>query len=565
MKSRCLLYLSIVSLLFTSCDDWLNEKTYTFVSGEDLIAAGKYNELVSGAFNALHYAFEWGNYHQIVNFDTDYQTGPTWAFGKIGAGNFYEDESTNNFYIGFTIAVQRCAYHSYLIGRMKIDESEKNNALGELAFLKAWSYFNLVQFYGGVGLYKESVSEGASMSLPRSTVAEVYEHIIEQLKFAESTLYAAKDPKFKKGHVSRGAAKALLAKVYCTIASASMAAGNKVSIRGGAPVKYVDGNKVYIPEPQRLTFEKEQVSGYETFDSEAYYRLAQEKAKELIESNEFGLFSSQEELWAYTSRNGKEFIFSLQTNANNPKLSNYASREYFGFINPAKNNIRDFGFYILRDHWYQLFDEGDERTVWGVLHRQPFAYENNRLLYCYYPAKDSLKVKAGTDGYQPTDILRYDAHLYGSKLKKFSQISNPDGNRSDYNWPFIRYAEVLLLYAEADNELNNGPSAEAIKMLELLNKRNKSKLVSELGALEPWTKESFRSYILEERAKELAGEGVRRFDLIRWGIYLQTMNAIGSVDENGVIKRRERRHLLLPLPADEVNTNKFIEINNPGW
>ena len=184
------------------------------------------------------------------------------------------------------------------------------------------------------------------------------------------------------------------------------------------------------------------------------------------------------------------------------------------------------------------------------------------MLYCYYPAKDSLKVKVGTDGYQPMDILRYDAHLYESKLKKFSQISNADGNRSDYNWPFIRYAEVLLLYAEADNELNNGPSAEAIKMLELLNKRNKSKLVSELGVLEPWTKESFRSYILEERAKELAGEGVRRFDLIRWGIYLQTMNAIGSVDENGVIKRRERRHLLLPLPANEVNTNKFIEINN---
>ncbi|HPM09664.1 MAG TPA: RagB/SusD family nutrient uptake outer membrane protein, partial [Paludibacter sp.] len=93
----------------------------------------------------------------------------------------------------------------------------------------------------------------------------------------------------------------------------------------------------------------------------------------------------------------------------------------------------------------------------------------------------------------------------------------------------------------------------------------KSKLASDIGLTEPWTKESFRSYILEERAKEFGEEGHRRFDLIRWGIYLQTMNAIGGADENGVLKRREKRHLLLPLPADEVNTNEHIDVNNPGW
>jgi hypothetical protein len=126
----------------------------------------------------------------------------------------------------------------------------------------------------------------------------------------------------------------------------------------------------------------------------------------------------------------------------------------------------------------------------------------------------------------------------------------------------MRYAETLLLYAEADNEVNNGPSAEAIKHVERLNKRNNSKAVSSLG---PWTQETFRSYILEERAKEFAAEGIRKFDLLRWGIYLQTMNAIGTTDENDVVKRRESRHLLMPLPANEVNTNKFIETNNPGW
>ena len=43
------------------------------------------------------------------------------------------------------------------------------------------------------------------------------------------------------------------------------------------------------------------------------------------------------------------------------------------------------------------------------------------------------------------------------------------------------------------------------------------------------------------------------------------MNALGGVDENDVIKRREKKHLLMPLPANEVNTNEFIEVNNFGW
>lgn len=72
------------------------------------------------------------------------------------------------------------------------------------------------------------------------------------------------------------------------------------------------------------------------------------------------------------------------------------------------------------------------------------------------------------------------------------------------------------------------------------------------------------SFILEERAKEFAVEGNRRTDLIRWGIYLSVMNAIG-MDENGNLKRREEKHWLMPLPPDEINGNPYIEKNNPGW
>jgi len=551
-------------ILATSCSDLLDETTYTFISGEDLVANKNYDQLVAGAYNTLHYSFEWGNYHNIVNFDCDYQSGPTWAFGSIGAGNFYEDGSNLNFYNNYYKSIERANYHRYLISIMDIDEEVKANAMGELSFLKAWSYFNLVQFYGDLCLYKTSVSEGAETYLPRSAIKDVYEHIIEELKFAETAMYSVQDPAYKTGHVSRGAAKALLAKVYATIGSASMPSGS-ISVMGGPGSSFDDdGNKIFLPVPAKLTFQKEQVSGYEGFDSKEYYNLAMAKAKEVIESGDFYLYPSQEALWAPSNRNKGEFIFSLQTLAGDASMSNYVASDYAGYI--MANGTLSSGYYVQRDHWYQLFDENDGRVKWGVIHRVPISVTSDgQLQYSYYPAKDSAKVRLGIDGYQPTDVLRYDAHLYGSKLMKFRDHTTPvDGSRSDYNWPFIRYAEVILIYAEAANEVNNGPTSDAIDEVEKLNIRNNSTLAGDLALTSPWTVESFRSYILEERAKEFAGEGIRRFDLLRWGIYLQTMNAIG-VDEKGVTKRREARHLLMPLPANEVNTNPLIDKNNPGW
>ena len=78
-------------------------------------------------------------------------------------------------------------------------------------------------------------------------------------------------------------------------------------------------------------------------------------------------------------------------------------------------------------------------------------------------------------------------------------------------------------------------------------------------------KGDFRATVLEERAKELALEGDRRFDLIRWGVYAQTMNGIGGNDEVNVYKERQDRNRLFPLPSSEILSNSAIDKNNPGW
>ena len=151
--------------------------------------------------------------------------------------------------------------------------------------------------------------------------------------------------------------------------------------------------------------------------------------------------------------------------------------------------------------------------------------------------------------------------FFAYTTKYSQQISDQTLERMDANYPFLRYADVVLIKAEAANELN-GPTQEAVDALNDVRSRSNATL-KELDAFA--NKASLRSAILEERAMEFALEGDRRWDLIRWGIYLQAMNALGGMDEANNVKARQEKHLLFPIPTMEMLTNQAITSNNPGW
>ncbi len=129
----------------------------------------------------------------------------------------------------------------------------------------------------------------------------------------------------------------------------------------------------------------------------------------------------------------------------------------------------------------------------------------------------------------------------------------------DSYWPFLRYADVLLIYAEAETELGN--LEEAMKYLNVVRKRSNATLMSAVS-----TQTGMRSSILWKSVpRSLPARATAVGHLIRWGIYLQAMNAIGGRDEANINKARTERNLLYPIPADEINVNDSISSNNPGW
>jgi len=96
-------------------------------------------------------------------------------------------------------------------------------------------------------------------------------------------------------------------------------------------------------------------------------------------------------------------------------------------------------------------------------------------------------------------------------------------NKRSINWPVLRYADLLLMYAEAENELHEGPTAEATTALREVRMRAFSHDASMIGTL-PTSYEAFREAIIKERQLELGFESLRRTDLVRWGIHYEMVS-----------------------------------------
>ena len=174
------------------------------------------------------------------------------------------------------------------------------------------------------------------------------------------------------------------------------------------------------------------------------------------------------------------------------------------------------------------------------------------------------------------------------------KVINDD--KSNVNWYFLRYADVLLLYAEALNEWKGAPTDKAYEAVNMVRARGYGHPSStKYKIAEGMDQEQFRETVRLERASELAFEGQRRPDLVRWGMYYQAIqntqdeltqwwtearNSLGDkkdeLNESGELKiprtpnytvaryTQENKHELLPIPQRDMDLcSQFVQ--NPGW
>ncbi|HEX6431618.1 MAG TPA: RagB/SusD family nutrient uptake outer membrane protein, partial [Niastella sp.] len=212
---------------------------------------------------------------------------------------------------------------------------------------------------------------------------------------------------------------------------------------------------------------------------------------------------------------------------------------------------------------YKLYGNGDYRRDWAIA---PFSFVSSTTsaTRSYYTASNIIGREAG-------------------KWRRYYELPSPPKQQyvNGTNFPILRYADVLLMQAEAENEVNS-PTAIAYDAINQVRRRayglppNAPSLVADLPA--GLSKDQFRQAIIDERARELCFEGLRKADLIRWGIFTTTMNEmvteINASNASTTNKGRwvlgyataatSTRYLLLPIPSLEININKAMT-QNPGW
>ena len=257
------------------------------------------------------------------------------------------------------------------------------------------------------------------------------------------------------------------------------------------------------------------------------WQLAAEKSKEVIDSKIYKLFPNFADVFNVATKNGIEHIFSAQFKGNSGYQGNsLASRSAPADV-PGING-----------------DYADALHVAGGL------YES------YSSADKRRAVTFVTQLVSPVD-----GKLYTLATPQFNKYYDPSvvGNQgqSSVNLPIIRYAEVLLIYAEALNEWKNAPTAEAYAAIDEVRTRAG---ITRLQDIAPaLSKDDFRDSVFQERRKEFVYEYQRWFDLARRGpdYYIKILKASGKT-------LAASRHVHFPTPLRELNLNPKLK-QHPDW
>ena len=388
------------------------------------------------------------------------------GFRNVGNGGMTASNQVTDYYkFGM---IRRC--NDFLTNIQNIefaDAKKKDNMIGQVKMIRAYTYFNMNWLYGGVPII-DSYETAEEAQVPRNTEEDVKKYIYDELDAAIPLL---NDIPAASGYIAKGTALALKMR-----------------------------SALYYNDFQR----------------------AKEAAKAIIDLGQYELDPSFENLFMVSGQNSKEIIAAVQhdenlyANGTIATMYNNADGGWSSMV-PTKNLIDAYEMSngLTKDEAGSGYDEN-----------HPFANRDPRMaMTVLCPGMDWIGI-GGT-----TVINTLDKELDGKSNPNHPSTAN-NSSKTGLTWAkylnpmaqygdiwsckaqtiIFRYAEVLLTYAEAENELN-GPSAEIYGMLDQIRTRAGMPKVDQ-GKYS--LKETLRELIRRERSIELAGEGLRRADILRW-------------------------------------------------
>ncbi len=460
-----------VTVLAISCTDRLEIGPISNVgSGNFYKTKSDIEQAVVASYDALQdegqYKFNF-MFLMEIRADDAFVESPTNSGGaqgdidlfQITPGNSRIEDSWNSCYKG----IQRCNIVLNRIGDIDMDATLKNTRSGEVKFLRALTYFNLVRLWGNVPLVTSETGDPFELfSIGRTPVSDVYKQIIKDLTEAVSQLPSTNGV----GRATKGAAQTLLGKVYLT-------------------QKNWDDAVTVLSA----------VSGY-------------------------SLNSKFEDNFGSANENGSESIFEVQFQAGNGEGSIFPNQ--VAPVGSADELLKGIGSQrgenIPSNSLFNSFETGDLR-------------------------------KDASIGILANGTTRY--------AKKLIEVPVADQD-SNLNFIVLRYADVLLMLAEALNEQNYASGGRAF---ELINQIRTRAGLSSFTSTDLPDQASFRNAVLNERRHEFVSENHRWFDLVRTSRAISTLNASTSSF------KVSSHQLIYPVPLsalDAINDTSIFP-QNPGY
>lgn len=500
MKNKILSILILSSAVFfmSSCEDFLSTSS---LSNDDLeylasnpTDARKMLNHVYAYFCEDSYTSRMSN-NWMQNTDVEFATiNKTQALAHndrrgiwcLNAGDFGDIPTAwNHNYEAIDFANQLIegleASEMYLQG-----DADMKQIRGEAYCLRAYRYFLLCNFWGDVPFATEPTSINNMNNLPRTNKYIIYSHIIQNLIDVEEDMKWSDNMANGVEWMNREFAIGFIAKLAMFRAGYSMDADGtmkRCQIDSEIePVVYKDENGV---EKTAQT-------------SDDFYKVAQAYARKLIKLKDRALPT--------------DFKNIFYTQINNASQPGGDVLYEIGFVQGGGGDV---GWCIGLSVVGGSKGSGTTYTNMSPYYACSFDREDQRFPVTCAPYRyltDNTQNAMGAMGISPAKWCRLDMN------------TKVESKNTGINWPILRYPDVLLLLAEANNEINNGPDAEAKAMLKrvrdraFVNSPNKTEKVDNyINALNSY--ESFKKAIIDERAWEFGGECVRKFDLIRWNYY----------------------------------------------
>jgi starch-binding outer membrane protein, SusD/RagB family len=482
--------------------------------------------------------YQGGNFLQMTTSNTPYYAG-TGANGlEFGQFNISPtSRNLNNVWVEIYSCIDNANNFITKINSLAPNFSNRERSVGQAKFLRALAYLDLVRVWGEVPLRTELATE-QTLFLPKSSKQEIYNQIVKDLKEATTELPSQQ---YLVGRPISYAAQAYLAKVYMQMASEDGLSGT----------------------------------------SDEYWNLAYQSAKSVFDAGQYSLLPNYADLFAEGNENTAESIFELQFVSTGTATQ---SGQHSTMFSPTRSiyNQRTQGGQV-RINRMALHDHYLDYNV-GINDVHP----DSRIDVTYI--KDEY-----TEIVAPNRVRRlYPAQFSGgfaiNFIKKHAESNNTNIN-SEKNRTVFRYADLLLMLAEIENERGN--TALSKGYLKQVLDRADATLYTRANIDAISGGDDLRLRIAKERIYELLGEGHEWFDLRRIKIGNTTFlenriqrrqelmtgsdlfdarnqtryHNIWNVDLSFVTGSQLTKNLLFPIPLNEIigNNNLTVTDQNPGY